>query len=77
MPIPATTSVAHLRDNLDAQDVELSRADIQSINSIAPEGTATRPLPSAPEPASQVNGLLQSADRQIEHASRLFLASLA
>jgi len=42
MPVPGTTSMAHLRENLDAQDIELSREDIQSINSIAPERTATQ-----------------------------------
>jgi aryl-alcohol dehydrogenase-like predicted oxidoreductase len=52
MPIPATTSIAHLRENLDAQGVELSRADIQSIRSIAPERTAAQPVPPAPEPGS-------------------------
>jgi aryl-alcohol dehydrogenase-like predicted oxidoreductase len=35
MPVPGTTSIAHVRENLDAQDIELSREDIQSINSIA------------------------------------------
>jgi hypothetical protein len=38
--------------NLDAQGIELSREDIQSINSIAPERTATQSLPSTPEPRS-------------------------
>jgi pyridoxine 4-dehydrogenase len=52
MPVPGTTSLAHVRENLDAQDVELSRADIQSINSIAPERTAVQPVPPAPEPES-------------------------
>jgi aryl-alcohol dehydrogenase-like predicted oxidoreductase len=52
MPCPGTTSIAHLRENLDAQDIELSREDIQSINSIAPERTATQSLPSTPEPRS-------------------------
>ena len=45
MPIPGTTSIAHIRENLDAQDIELSREDIQSINNFAPEGTATKALP--------------------------------
>ena len=35
MPVPGTTSIAHLRENLDAQDIELSPKDIQSLNSIA------------------------------------------
>jgi aryl-alcohol dehydrogenase-like predicted oxidoreductase len=46
MPIPGTTTIAHVRENLDAQDIELSSEDIQSINSIAPERTATQSLPS-------------------------------
>jgi len=59
MPIPATTSMAHLRENLDAQEIELSRADIQSIDSIPPAredrrnrtgGVSTMPL--TPEPSS-------------------------
>ena len=40
MPIPATTSIAHLQENLDAQDLELTPEDIQSITSLAPEGAA-------------------------------------
>jgi aryl-alcohol dehydrogenase-like predicted oxidoreductase len=40
MPIPGTTSIAHIRENLDAQDIELSRDDIQSINGIAAEPSA-------------------------------------
>jgi pyridoxine 4-dehydrogenase len=52
MPVPGTTSIAHLRENLDAQDIELSHEDIQSINSIAPERTPTQSLPSTPEPMS-------------------------
>jgi aryl-alcohol dehydrogenase-like predicted oxidoreductase len=52
MPVPGTTSIGHLRENLDAQDIELSREDIGSINSIAPEGAGTRPLSPTPEPSS-------------------------
>jgi aryl-alcohol dehydrogenase-like predicted oxidoreductase len=52
MPIPGTTSIARDRENLGAQDIELSHEDIQSINSIAPEPTATQSLPSTPEPSS-------------------------
>ena len=40
MPIPATTSIAHLQENLEAQDLELTPEDIQSITSLAPEGAA-------------------------------------
>jgi aryl-alcohol dehydrogenase-like predicted oxidoreductase len=50
MPCPGTTSVAHLRENLDAQNIELSRADIDSIDSISPEHAATQ----SPPPGSSV-----------------------
>ena len=46
MPVPGTTSIAHVRENLDAQDVELSLEDIRSIDSISPERTATQSPPS-------------------------------
>jgi pyridoxine 4-dehydrogenase len=52
MPVPGTTSIEHLRENLDAQHIELSSEDIQSINSIAPERAAIQSLPSAPAPKS-------------------------
>ena|ERR1700682_3202785 len=52
MPIPGTTSLGHLKENLDAQDIELSREEIQSINGITPEGTANQSLPSIPGPMS-------------------------
>jgi pyridoxine 4-dehydrogenase len=35
LPIPGTTSVAHLRDNLEAASIVLSDAEMQSIHSIA------------------------------------------
>jgi len=38
MPIPATTSSAHLAENLAAQDLELAPEDLQSITGLAPEG---------------------------------------
>jgi pyridoxine 4-dehydrogenase len=41
MPIPGTTSIAHLKENLDAQNLELTSGDLQSITSLAPEGVAT------------------------------------
>ncbi|HEY2704067.1 MAG TPA: aldo/keto reductase [Candidatus Dormibacteraeota bacterium] len=34
MPIPGTTSIAHLRENLAAQEIELSGEEIQSIDSV-------------------------------------------
>jgi diketogulonate reductase-like aldo/keto reductase len=56
MPVPGTTSIAHVRENLDAQNIELSREDIQSINCIALERTATRPSTPEPRPALEVAG---------------------
>jgi pyridoxine 4-dehydrogenase len=47
MPVPGTTSIAHLRENLDAQDLELSREDVESINNVAPEPTVTQSLSSS------------------------------
>jgi aryl-alcohol dehydrogenase-like predicted oxidoreductase len=38
-PIPATTSIAHVRENLDAQDLELSPEELDAINRLAPENT--------------------------------------
>lgn len=46
MPVPGTTSIAHLRENLDAEAIELSREDIHSIDSISPERAATQSPPS-------------------------------
>jgi aryl-alcohol dehydrogenase-like predicted oxidoreductase len=43
MPVPGTTRIAHLRENLRARDIELSREDIHSIDSICPE-PATAPI---------------------------------
>ncbi|WP_326609765.1 hypothetical protein OG949_06460 [Streptomyces scopuliridis] len=40
MPIPGTTGIAHLRENLDTQDLELSPEDIRSTTELAPEGAA-------------------------------------
>jgi pyridoxine 4-dehydrogenase len=37
MPVPGTTSVAHLLENLDAQDVRLGPAELKAIDGIAPE----------------------------------------
>jgi hypothetical protein len=55
MPVPGTTSIAHVRENLDAQDIELSPAEVQAIDGIAPEGpdasqgVAARFAPQAPQ----------------------------
>ena len=40
LPIPATTSINHLQENLDAQDLDLIPEDIQSIDSLVPENAA-------------------------------------
>lgn len=37
VPIPATTSITHLRENLDAEDLELSAGEISAIDILAPE----------------------------------------
>lgn len=38
LPIPATTSAAHLRENLDAQDLELTGEERAAIDSLVAEG---------------------------------------
>jgi pyridoxine 4-dehydrogenase len=40
LPIPATTSSEHLQENLDAQDLELTPEDLQSIADLVPESAA-------------------------------------
>jgi pyridoxine 4-dehydrogenase len=40
LPIPATTSINHLQENLDAQDLDLIPEDIKSIDSLVPENAA-------------------------------------
>ncbi len=40
LPIPATTSIDHLKENLDSQDLDLTPEDIQSIDSLVPENAA-------------------------------------
>jgi aryl-alcohol dehydrogenase-like predicted oxidoreductase len=42
MPVPGTTNLAHVRENLAAQDLELSAEDLQAIKGIASAGTATQ-----------------------------------
>jgi aryl-alcohol dehydrogenase-like predicted oxidoreductase len=39
-PIPGTTSVARLEENVGAGNVSLSKADLQRIDSVAPQGVA-------------------------------------
>jgi hypothetical protein len=39
LPIPATTGIRHLRENLDAQDLELTPAELDTINGLDPEDT--------------------------------------
>jgi hypothetical protein len=36
MPIPGTTSIEHVRENLAAQEIQLSRAEIKSITDVRP-----------------------------------------
>jgi aryl-alcohol dehydrogenase-like predicted oxidoreductase len=40
MPIPATTSLGHLRENLAAEDLELTAEEIAAIDGLAPERAA-------------------------------------
>ena len=40
MPIPATTSLAHLRENLAAGDLELTGAEVRAIDGLAPDHAA-------------------------------------
>lgn len=40
LPIPATTSITHLRENLDAQDLELTPGELATLNDV--------PLPPSP-----------------------------
>ena len=40
MPIPGTTSIAHVRENLGAQDLELTPEDLRSITDLTPEAAA-------------------------------------
>jgi pyridoxine 4-dehydrogenase len=40
MPVPGTTSMAHIRENLAAQDIEMSHEDVISINSIVVDRVA-------------------------------------
>ncbi|HZE31313.1 MAG TPA: aldo/keto reductase [Actinoallomurus sp.] len=37
LPIPGTTSIAHLKDNLAAADIELSAEDVSAITALARE----------------------------------------
>jgi pyridoxine 4-dehydrogenase len=36
-PIPATTAITHLRENLDAQDLELTPGELEAISALDPE----------------------------------------
>jgi diketogulonate reductase-like aldo/keto reductase len=40
MPIPASTGIEHLQENLDAENVELTPEDIRSITELTPEDAA-------------------------------------
>jgi aryl-alcohol dehydrogenase-like predicted oxidoreductase len=52
MPVPGTTSIAHVRKNLDAQDIELSREEVKLIDGIPAELTALQYRPPTPELSS-------------------------
>lgn len=39
LPVPATTSITHLQENLDAQDLKLSREELAAISSLTLEET--------------------------------------
>jgi pyridoxine 4-dehydrogenase len=39
LPIPGTTSPAHLNENVAAQDIQLSSADLLAIDGIAKDET--------------------------------------
>jgi aryl-alcohol dehydrogenase-like predicted oxidoreductase len=41
VPIPGTTSLARLEENVGAPAVHLSKADLERIDSVAPHGVAT------------------------------------
>lgn len=42
LPIPATTSITHLRENLDAQDLELAPWELEAVSALVPENTPDR-----------------------------------
>ena len=37
LPIPATTSIRHLRENVDAQDLELTTKELKALDGLVPE----------------------------------------
>jgi aryl-alcohol dehydrogenase-like predicted oxidoreductase len=37
LPIPATTSITHVRENLDAQDLELTPEELKTMDGLVPE----------------------------------------
>jgi pyridoxine 4-dehydrogenase len=46
LPIPATTSITHLRQNLDAEDLELNPEQITAINDLERPRTTAATWPS-------------------------------
>jgi pyridoxine 4-dehydrogenase len=38
LPIPATTSIGHVKENLAAQDLDLTPGDLAAITRLAPAG---------------------------------------
>jgi aryl-alcohol dehydrogenase-like predicted oxidoreductase len=53
LPVPATTSIAHLRENLDARDLQLTPEELSAITALAAE-----------DPAAPRNGRLGSRGLQ-------------
>jgi aryl-alcohol dehydrogenase-like predicted oxidoreductase len=41
LPLPATTSIAHLRQNLDALDLDLAQEELDAITALTPEDLPT------------------------------------
>jgi aryl-alcohol dehydrogenase-like predicted oxidoreductase len=37
LPVPGTTSIAHLRENLDAASISLTQDEVDAITALAPE----------------------------------------
>ena len=51
-PVPATTSITHLRENLAAADLALTQAELQAVSSLVPETAPGADLAPAGEAAA-------------------------
>lgn len=58
VPVPATTRTEHLRENLDAQDLDLRPDDIEAITGLVPENTT--------EPASDLAWTPSGRDEHVD-----------